>query len=143
MNKTKLGLPVGLVGAIIFLLFLFNGYTVGVIAFAFVMLCEKSSSLRTSATTALLLSLVFSLLFMLLSLLPEIIGPVVSFLDIEYGSVLYKLLNMFDKFINLMSSYLGILKDIVFVVFAVLCAINKPLNLGFIKKLACPEKIEE
>ena len=71
MEKTRIGLPVGIMGALAFLLFLFAGYTPALLFAGYILICENDSRLRKTAVNALLLGLVFSALSTILGLLPQ------------------------------------------------------------------------
>lgn len=132
MEKTKLGLPVKICNVLVFLLFLFGGYTVGLLAFGYVLLCEKDQSLRVSAVTALLVAVAYSLLHMLVGLLPDVESIFVSMLNIFQVHVNALLLNRIATFLY---SILSLLKTVVFVILAFLAILDKPVQLTSVKKL--------
>lgn len=132
MEKTKIGLSAGIVGAIVFLLFLFGGYTVGLLAFGYVMLCEKDESLRLSAVTAVLVALAASVITLVISLIPNLMGILNSLLsafdaDIDL-SVLYNL----ESFLN---GLVSLARAVALVGLAGMSALGKPLQLAAAKKL--------
>lgn len=132
MEKTKLGLSVKICNVLVFLLFLFGGYTVGLLAFGYVLLCEKDQSLRVSAVTALLNAVAYSLLQMLISLLPNVVEIFVSMLNIFQ---IYVNVNFLHNIYNFLSNILSLLKTVVFVILAFLAVLDKPVQLTSVKKL--------
>lgn len=132
MEKTKLGLSVKICNVLVFLLFLFGGYTVGLLAFGYVMLCEKDQSLRVSAVTALLAAVAYSLLHMLIGLLPDVENVFVSMLNIFQVHANVLLLNRIATFLY---GVLSLLKTVVFVILAFLAILDKPVQLASVKKL--------
>lgn len=132
MEKTKLGLSVKICNVLVFLLFLFGGYTVGLLAVGYVLLCEKDQSLRVSAVTALLVSLAYSLIHMLIGLLPDVENTFVSMLNIfrVYPNVL-----ILSRIANFLYSILSLLRTAVFVVLAIMAVLDKPVQLAPVKKL--------
>lgn len=74
MQKTKLGISVGLLGAAIYFMGLFSGYLVAVVLAGYVLLCEENSWLRKSAVKAVFVMAVFSLTVAALNLVPDIFG---------------------------------------------------------------------
>lgn len=77
MQKTKLGISVGLLGAAIYFMGLFSGYMVAVVLAGYVLLFEENSWLRKSAVKAVSVMVLFSLLIAVLNLVPNAI----SFID--------------------------------------------------------------
>lgn len=132
MEKSKLGLSTGIVGAIVILLVLFGGYTVGLLAVGYVLLWEKDVSLRVSALTALLVALAASVINMVVGLLPDLVDIFSSMMNIFKVylnlDVVYSIANFFYNIVSL-------LKTVALAVLAVFSLIGKPLMLGFIKKL--------
>jgi len=132
MEKTKLGVSSGILGAIAFLAFLFGGYIPGLLVLGYIVVCEKSESLRTSAVTALLITLAASVLNLVIGLIPDLLRYVNSLLNIfdEYleADVLYNIENFLVSTVNLAEMA-------ALVVLAVFSALNKPLQIPFVKKL--------
>lgn len=132
MEKTKLGLPVKICNVLVFLLFLFGGYTVGLLAVGYVLLCEKDQSLRVSAVTALLTAVAYSLIHMLIGLLPDVVDIFVNMLNIFR---VYVNVNFVHNIANFLYSILSLMKTVVFVILAFMAVLDKPVQLAFVKKL--------
>lgn len=132
MEKTKIGLPVVLASAMVFLLCLFGGYTVGILVFAYVMLCEKNLTMRVAATTAILLALSYSAVCMVIGFVPNI-AQLFNFADNYY---FYQIYNSIIKTANIVDSILVLAKNALYLVLAAMCLMGKPLELPFIKKFA-------
>lgn len=112
MQKTKLGISVGLLGAAIYFTGLFSGYLVAVILAGYVLLCEDNEWLRKSAVKAVALMVFFSLLTILVNLIPDIIGC----LDNLFGMFGGKFsINVLTCIVNMVVSALDIIKKILFV----------------------------
>lgn len=62
MQKTRLGISVGLLGAAIYFMGLFSGYLLAVLLAGYVLLFEENSWLRKNAVKAMSVMAVFSLL---------------------------------------------------------------------------------
>lgn len=86
MQKTKLGISVGLLGAAIYFMGLFSGYLVAVVLAGYVLLFEENSWLRKSAVKAVSVMAVFSLLITVLNLVPNAISFVDNVVSIFGGS---------------------------------------------------------
>ena len=73
MQKTKLGLSVGLLGGIIYFASAFGGgYRVALLLCGYVLLVEDNPWLRKTSVKAVLLLILFSLISFVLSLIPDI-----------------------------------------------------------------------
>jgi hypothetical protein len=132
MEKTKIGLSAGILGAIAFLAFLFGGYVPGLLVVGYILLCEKSESLRVSAATALLITLAAAVLNLVIGLIPDLLRYVNSLLNIfdEYMDV-----DVVYNIENFLTSTVGLVKMVALVGLAVFSFLNKPLQIPFIKKL--------
>ena len=71
MEKTKLGIGVGLAGAIMYLLGLYGGYMVTLLAAGYVLLAEENAWLKKVAVKAVVLMLAFSVLSSAANFLPN------------------------------------------------------------------------
>lgn len=132
MEKTKLGLPIKYASALVFLLFMFGGYTVGLLAFGYVMLCERDESLRISAVTALLTLIACALIQFLIGLLPDVVEIFTSALNIFR---VYVNVNIIHNIANFFYSIVVLLKNVVYVILALMALMDKPVQLDAVKKL--------
>lgn len=132
MEKTKLGLSANILSVIVILLFQFGGYTAGLLALGYVLLCEKDQSLRVSAVTALLVALAYSVLHMVIGILPSLAEIFSSMLNIFN---VYSGMNFVHNIANFLYNILSLLRTAAFVVLAVMAILGKPLQLAPVKKL--------
>ena len=86
MQKTRLGISVGLLGAAIYFMGLFSGYLLAVLLAGYVLLFEENSWLRKNAVKAMSVMAVFSLLITVLNLVPFAIGFMNAVVSIFGGS---------------------------------------------------------
>lgn len=86
MQKTKLGISVGLLGAAIYFMGLFSGYLVVTLLVGYVLLFEENKWLRKAAVKAIALMIFFSCLVAVLNLIPDAIGMVNNILAVFKGS---------------------------------------------------------
>ena len=93
MQHTKFGISVGLVGAAMYLLTCFGGYTPAIILCGYVLLCEENHWLRNCCVKALILDLALVFLSGTVGLIP-------------------KVLSLIDKLVNTTLSY-GLINTIV------------------------------
>lgn len=86
MQKTKLGISVGLLGAAIYFMGLFSGYLVVFVLAGYVLLCEENSWLRKCAVKAVFVMAVFSLMVAVLNLVPDIFSFINNIFSMFGGS---------------------------------------------------------
>ena len=86
MQKTKISVSVGLLGAMIYFMALFGGYLVTLLLVGYVLLFEENEWLRKSAVKAMALMVVFSLAFTVMNLIPNVIGVFDNIVAIFGGS---------------------------------------------------------
>lgn len=86
MQKTRLGISVGLLGAAIYFMGLFSGYLLAVLLAGYVLLFEENSWLRKNAVKAMSVMAVFSLLITVLNLVLNAIGFINDVVSIFGGS---------------------------------------------------------
>ena len=132
MEKTKLGLSVAVMGAIVYLTALFGGYTPLLLVAGFIFIVEENVQLKKTAVTAFLLLLAFSAVNFVIGLLPDVLDLFYSFLQIFK---VYVHLNVIDSIANFLYSAVSLLREVVLIGLAVLAFKNKPLNISFVNKL--------
>jgi uncharacterized membrane protein len=132
MEKTKLGLSTGAVAALAYLMYLFGGYTVGLLFLGYVVLCEKDTWLRKTAVTALLVAACFSCLSVLIGLLPDIVNLVGSLLRVFK---VYLYLEELDSLYSFFSNIISLARIIVFALLAVLAFQKKTVQIKALDKL--------
>lgn len=113
MQKTKIGISVGLFGAAIYFMGLFGGYLVTVLLAGYVLLFEENEWLRKSAVKAVSVMVVFSLMTAVVNLIPNTI----SFIDY--------IVSMFGG-----EFYIGFISNLVNAVVSALSIIEKLLLIG-------------
>ena len=113
MQKTKIGVSVGLLGAAIYFMGLFSGYLTVVLLIGYVLLFEENEWLRKSAVKAVALMVVFSLAAAVMNLIPNVIGVLDSLASIFGGSF-----------------HIGFLSSLVYAVTEALDILEKLLFMG-------------
>lgn len=122
MQKTKLGISVGLMGAIAYFAGLFSGYLVAVLIFGYIMLVEDNPWLRKTAVKSIVLLVTFSALSAVIGLIPDFISFINTIFNV-FGS--YFSLSVVTNILAVLTSALSILKTVVFLVLGL-----KALNQG-------------
>lgn len=137
MNKTKLGLSIGMVGAATYFLGLFSGYTVLVLLVGYILLCEEDLWLRKTAVKALIIPLIFSGLYYVIDLLPTFLGSISDLLGIFkvsfYPSSIY-------SFFNLLKDGSIFIKEVLMILLGLLALKQKTIPIGPIDKMMESEK---
>jgi uncharacterized membrane protein len=129
MEKSKLGLPVGLFGALIFAMAYFGGYMVLFLLVGYVLIREEDAWLRRTAVKAVLVSVAFSVINLLLGLVPDMIGIVDDLFNV-FGS--YFSIPFISNVLNLLGSIISFVKMLVFVALGVLCLSKKQVKIPVI-----------
>lgn len=134
MEKTKLGISVSLLGALVFL----SGY-LGIAALVlvggYVLLKEESEKLKR----CVMYSLILFLGFLVASIVLEVLGSVLSVFNFNNWmyevDVIYTIYNVFRSIISSFDSILGIAKIVVFGIFTVGTLMGKELKIAFLDKI--------
>ena len=74
MQKTKLGVSVGLLGAAVYFMGLFSGYLAPVLLAGYILLFEENEWLKKTAVKAISLMVLFSLLIAVVDLIPDVMA---------------------------------------------------------------------
>ena len=115
MEKTKLGISVGLMGAITYFVCLFGGYVGAIIVVGYILLAEKNEWLRKTGVKAAVLTVVFSLLPALINLLPNVLGVIDGILDIFGGSFAI-IISTINPILSVIILALSVVESILFVI---------------------------
>lgn len=124
MQKSKLGISVGLLGAMVYFSGLINGLLLITILAGYVLLVEDNEWLRRTSVKAVVLFVVFSLASIIVSYIPEAINVIDSFVSIFGGSFSIPFVSSLVNFVN---DTIMIIKNILFVILGL-----KALNQGTI-----------
>ncbi len=112
MQKTKLGVSVGLLGAAIYFVSLFGSYIVPVIFVGYVLLFEDNEWLRKSSVKAIAVLICFSLLGTAIHIIPDVIECIDDIAIVFNGRVNAALLSKIE---NALSSATGIIEKVLFI----------------------------
>lgn len=112
MQKTKLGIAVGLMGAAVCFSGLFGGYLVTMLLAAYVLMFEENEWLKKTAVKSVALMIFFSVVYTLLNLIPNAIGVVNHVFSIFGGSfsiaIVSNILSVFSGAIDIIEKLLFI-----------------------------------
>lgn len=113
MQKTRLGISVGLLGAAIYFASFFGGYTVAIILGGYILLCEENAWLKRTTVKAVALLFGFAVLTAVINLIPNAIGFIDNIFNV-FGGDFY--IAFVSNIIELITSALTILEKVLFIV---------------------------
>ena len=113
MQKTKLGISVGLLGCAMYLCCLFGGYIAAVLLAGYILLMEENIWLKKSAVKGIALLFGIALLSALINLIPNAIGFIDDICNVFGGNLYIAVVNnvvdVVDSALNLVGKVLCIL----------------------------------
>lgn len=125
MQKTKLGISVGLLGAALFFVCFFGGCTAAVILAGYILLFEENAWLKRSAVKGVALMFGFMVLSALIALIPNFMTLIDNFASI-FGGHFY--INFVSGIINVINTVVSIIQKLLFIALGF-----KALHQGTIK----------
>lgn len=111
MEKTKLGISVGIAAAAIYFVAYFGGYVPAILMAGYVLIAEENQWLKRSAVKAVATLACFSALFAVIGLLPDALSWIGSLVDLFNGSFSYSVVS---KILSVIIGALGIAKTVIF-----------------------------
>ena len=121
MNKTKLGLNIGMMAALVYLACNFAGYTIAMLLVGYVLLCEEDAWLKKSALKGVLIMLAMSIAGSVINLVPNIVSIPLDLLNIFGFNLHFYFLH---EIANLLYNVIS-LAETVLLLFLALKAVNK------------------
>lgn len=115
MEKTKLGISVGLFGALTYLVAYMSGFLVIILIVGYVMLMESNEWLKKTVVKALITLAFFSVLSVAIGFIPQVINFITDFINI-FGTSIY--LNVVNKLFGELQSLISIIQIIVYFLLA-------------------------
>ncbi len=113
MQKTKLGISVGLLGAIFFFAGFFGGYLVTILMAGYILLVEDNAWLKRVTVKGVVLMLFFSVLAALINFIPNIVDLIDSLLRI-FKNDFY--IPVISNIINFILTVLNVAEKILFLI---------------------------
>ena len=132
MEKTKLGLSVTIMGALVYLVALFGGYTPLLLIAGYILIAEENIRLKKTAVTAFLLAVAFSVLSFVIGLIPDTLSVLISFLEIFGIHDLY--LPFINNVTNFLYASLSVIKEVAFIFMAGMALLGKLFAPPFVSK---------
>ncbi|WP_035778825.1 hypothetical protein [Butyrivibrio sp. MC2013] len=132
MERTRLGVSIGMVGAFAYAAALFGGYLASAIVLGYILLFENNQWLRRTAVKATATLACFSMLTLLIGLFPDAFNWILSVVNVfGAGAYVPVVSNLFAVFTTLVS----ILKDIVFAILIVKALKLQTINIPVVDNL--------
>lgn len=122
MQKTRLGISVGLFGTLLYMAGLYGGYLITILLAGYVLLFEENEWLKKSAIKAVALMVLFSVVSSLIYLLPNVVNFIGDVIGVFGGGFYFSWLS---NLANTIQSALNIIETILFIGLGV-----KALNQG-------------
>jgi len=132
MQKTRLGITVGLMGAALYFSGLFGGYVITIILAGYVLLCEENAWLKKAAVKTVAIMMGFSLLGSLIYLIPNAIGVIDSVLNV-FGGNLY--LAFVSNIIDVLDKVLVLAEKLLFIILGLKAFNQGNISVPVIDKL--------
>ena len=132
MQKTKLGISVGLLGAALYFLGLFSGYLATILLAGYVLLCENDEWLKKAAVKVVSVLMLFSFLNAVIGLIPNAINFIDSICAL-FGGDFY--ISFVSNLINIVTTALSILQKLLLLGLGLLALKQETIKLPVIDDL--------
>ena len=132
MQKTKLGISVGLLGAAAYLLTGFSGYTAALLIVGYVLLFEENEWLKKACVKAVALAVCFTVLSNAIGLIPDILGWVSSLANLFNGYFNYSVVS---NIISLITRTLDIIRTCLFLLLGLQALNQGSVSVPVVDKL--------
>lgn len=131
MQKTRLGITVGLMGALMYFIALFGGYLAMIIIAGYILLFETNEWLKKSAIKAAVITIGFAVLISVVNLIPDAISFVSSIIAV-FGK--YFSLTIVDKIISVITTALAIIEKILLLILGFKALRQGTIGIAFIDR---------
>lgn len=132
MKKTSLGIPCGVLIAVMYITCLYSGTLATFLLAGYILLKEKDEWLRNQAIKVVLLMLIFGVFTIVLDLIPNTIGVLSSFVSIFGGYVSIPFVTSIISFLKTVIAYL---QDIIFLLLAYKSLSEKTIKIPFVDSI--------
>lgn len=132
MKKSTLGIPYGVLAAVLYISCLYSGALAVFLVAGYILLKEKEEWIRTQAVKVILLMLVFGVFTIVLGLIPDTIALLSSFVSIFGGSISIPFVSNIISFLTTAIIYI---KNIVFLVLAYKSLSEKTVKIPFVDSI--------
>jgi len=140
MQKTKLGLTVGALGAITFLAVLTESFLVVAVIAGYVLMCEENPWLKKMAVKAVGIVLAFTFMAAVIGLLPQVFNLIVELVQVFDSSFmpedgLYDIMAFLQRLVTFLRTVLNFTEVLIVVLLAVKAFNQATLRIPVIDSL--------
>lgn len=132
MQKSKLGISVGLLGALVYFGGLFNGMLLLSLIAGYILIAEENVWVKRTAVKAVIIYVLFALASTVVGFIPDLMGILNNFLGIFGTSFSPRIITSFISFIQ---SIISFAKTIVFLLFGFKALSQGTIVIPFIDNL--------
>ena len=129
MEKTKLGISVGLTGAFLYAIGLWGGYFLTIAAVAYVLIREENAWLKQTAVKALALTFLFPLLHVAIGVIPDLIELADNVMNLFDETLDAAIIN---KIAVLLNHIVNMTEYIVFILLGILALGKKTIRMPLV-----------
>lgn len=130
--KAKLGISVGLLGALVYFMGLFSGYTVMVLLAGYILLFEENDWLKRTAVKAVGVCVCFSLLSVFIGFIPDLLGLIDDICSVFNGTFYVAVLS---NLVTLLRTVISIAQKVLLLVLGIMALKQKTVSLGILDRL--------
>ena len=136
MKKTKLGISIGLLAAVMYFMGLFGGYLITLLLAGYVLWFEEDEWLKKTAVKVVLLMLIFSGVPAVINLIPNLISVLNSLVAMFGGSIYGTIVISFiNNGISAITSIIDIIEKIVFIGLGLMSLNQKEIAIPGLDKM--------
>ena len=132
MQKTRLGVGVGLVAAAMYFIGLFGGYLAAIVLAGYVLLFEEDEWLKKTVVKVVSLMVLFSVLTGIINLIPDMMDCLSNFIKGFYG---FLVVGILSRTTTLAVIILDIIRTLLFIVLGFMALHQKTIAMPLIDKM--------
>ena len=129
MEKTKLGISVGLLGALLYAIGLWGGYFLTIAAVAYVLIREENAWLKQTAVKALALTFLFPLISVVIGFIPDLVNLVAGVMSLFNEPFDMEIVIEIE---TILRSILNIVEYVIFVLLGIFALGKKTIRLPLV-----------
>lgn len=133
MQKSRLGISVGLFSALIYFTAFFSGWTGLLLIAGYALLCEENKWIKKTAVRALVLLATFSVLPAVVGLVPDLIYFINDILNVFGGSFS---VGVIDSIFIVLYSVLGLLEKVLFLLLGIKALSQKSFRVPVVDDIS-------
>lgn len=132
MQKTRLGVGVGLVAAAMYFIGLFGGYLAAIVLAGYVLLFEEDEWLKKTVVKVVALMVLFSILTGIINLIPDVMDCLSNFIKGFYG---FLVIGVLSRTTTLAVIILDVIRTLLFIVLGFKALRQKTITIPLVDKL--------